>query len=434
MKKDFNFRNLPNFKNLAGLVFLIIIIISCGHKQNPTGGKKDTIKPEIVNIFPEEFSDIKDQNIEVTFSKPIDRTTILTGLYIYPPIMKKKFKWDKNTLIIKIYEELEMNTNYFFTFSRKIKGEHKNELDRDHTFVFRNGKLNENRISGHFLYELKEDENEPVNINLMTADSISIYAKQFQSPTYEFDNLNNIEHQLRAYIDKNKNERFDEEKEPFFQAFIPIQKFSNLDIELIYVDTLKPEIKSAKVIFEDQIELTFSEEIKNFSQISFFTDDSLQTGINLKANYLENDKLVILTEKLDTLNYVLEILELEDFKNNISEESSIKIEGKVVQDTIPPEIVYVKPRNGSTINSLNPEIEIFFSEIILKENIEVKLVSSETNNMIELANVQGDSKKYLYKPKKKLENYSSYKLEVKATDNSGNELPEFSSVFIPIVR
>ena len=427
-------KNFTSIKNLLSLVFLTLFLISCGHKQNPTGGKKDTVKPEIVNIFPEEFSDIKDQNMEVTFSKPIDRTTILTGLYIYPPILKKKFKWDKNVLIIKIYEELEINTNYFFTFSKKIKGEHKNELDQDYIFVFKNGKLNENRISGNFYYELEEDKNEPIKINLMTADSISIFVKEFQSPTYEFDNLNNIEHQIRAYIDKNKNERYDEEKEPFFQVYIPAQKFFNIDIELVYVDTLKPEIKSAKVLFEDQIELTFSEEIKNFSQISFFTDDSLQTGLNLKANYLEDDKLFILCEKMDTLNYILQILDLEDFKNNISEENSIKIEGKVVQDTIPPEIVYIKPRNGSIINNLNPEIEIFFSEIILQDNIEVKLISSETNNIIRLANIQSDSKKYLYKPKKKLENYSSYKIEVKAVDNSGKELPDFSSVFIPIFR
>ncbi len=419
---------------MLSLMIITLFIISCGHKKSPTGGKKDTIKPEIVNIFPEEFSEIKDQNIEVTFSKPIDRTTIFTGLYIYPPILKKKFKWDKNTLIIKIYEELENNTNYYFTFSKKVKGEHKNELSQDYTFIFKKGKLNENRISGNFLYELEEDKNEPVKINLMTADSIIIFTKEIQDPVYEFDNLNNIEHQIRSYIDKNKNGKYDEEKEPFFKAFIPPQKFSNRDIELVYIDTLKPEIKSAKVLFDDQIELTFSEKIKDFSQISFYIDDSLRTGLSIKANYLENDKLLILSEKMDTLKYVLQILDLEDQKKNIVEESSIKILGKTTQDTIPPEIVFVKPRNGSTINNLKPEFEIFFSEIILRENIDVKLISSEKKSIIELNNAQDNSKKYLYKPKKKLENYSSYKLEIIVVDNSGNELPDFSSVFIPIVR
>ena len=89
MKKNKIFR-LINGKNLLN-IFLLMLILSCGHKKAPTGGEKDIIKPEIVAIVPEEFSDIHGKNIEVTFSKPIDRSTIFTGFYVYPPILKKKF-------------------------------------------------------------------------------------------------------------------------------------------------------------------------------------------------------------------------------------------------------------------------------------------------------------------------------------------------------
>ena len=95
------------------LILLITTgLISCGHKKNPTGGKKDTIQPKIVSVIPDEYSNITDSNIEVIFSKPIERNTILTGIYIYPPILKKKYSWDGNILTIKILEELEKNTNY----------------------------------------------------------------------------------------------------------------------------------------------------------------------------------------------------------------------------------------------------------------------------------------------------------------------------------
>ncbi len=81
------------------------------------------ISPEILNVTPDEFSDLTDQNIEITFSKPIDQNTIITGITSYPPILKKKFKWDGTTLIIRIMEALEQDTNYFFAFNTNIKGE-----------------------------------------------------------------------------------------------------------------------------------------------------------------------------------------------------------------------------------------------------------------------------------------------------------------------
>ena len=109
------------------LILFLLFLLSCGHRKSPTGGKKDTENPTIVSILPDEFFDINNRDIEVVFSKPIDRSSILSGIYICPPILNKKFKWDKNTLIIKILEDLEQNTNYFFTFSRRIKGEHNNK-------------------------------------------------------------------------------------------------------------------------------------------------------------------------------------------------------------------------------------------------------------------------------------------------------------------
>ena len=121
------------------LIFAILIfsgLISCGHKKNPTGGKKDTIQPEIVSVIPDEYSDITDSDIEIIFSKPIERNTILSGINIYPSIIKKKFSWDGNILTIKILEELEKNTNYYFNFSEKIKGEHGNFLNTSSSFIF----------------------------------------------------------------------------------------------------------------------------------------------------------------------------------------------------------------------------------------------------------------------------------------------------------
>ncbi|MCK4654649.1 MAG: Ig-like domain-containing protein [Candidatus Cloacimonetes bacterium] len=419
------------------LSFLIIffLIISCGHRKSPTGGKKDTINPEILAISPDEFSDINEQNIEVVFSKPIDRTSILTGIYIYPPILKKKFKWDKNILTIRILEELEQNTNYFFTFSTKIKGEHKNELDRNYIFIFKSGKLNENRISGNILYEDESDIGLPVKVNLMTIDSTEIYSKEIKGQTYELNNLNNITHIIEAYIDKNNNQKYDYEKEPYFHTLIPEKQISNIDIELSYADTVKPEIKSAKVLSNNQIELFFSEEISGFSELQLFTTDLIPEHLNIKAHSLRGEKLSIITDTMDTLKYNFEITDLEDLKHNISESASIFLDGNVIQDTIPPEVIFVYPRNGSTINTLLPQIKITFSEIILKSDFKSQLIASETLEEIPLKILEFDSDIYLIQPLKKLSNYSSYCLKLSVSDVNGNDLKgDFEINFIPIIR
>ena len=428
-------RYLTNFKILLSLLIIILLLLSCGHKKSPTGGKRDTEKPTILNISPEEFNDITDSNIEITFSKPINRSTILTGIHFYPMIYNKKFKWDKNTLIIKILEDLEENTNYFISFSEKIKGEHGNKLDKNYVFIFKSGKLNNNRISGNISYEDKTDTGKEIKLILQTADSTFIFSRKLQGNAYELDNLNNIEHILEAYIDKNDNSKYDDSSEPFFQKLIPPQKISNIDLELAYADTVKPLIKSADVLSNNQIVLEFSETILKYDNINIFTTDSLRISIPVKMLSLKLDKLSIISGELDTLKYEVSISNLEDKKNNINVETNIIIMGTSVQDTIPPEILSVNPRNGSSVNTLLPEIEIIFSEIIFRDSIKAQILGLETNKEIGISLIKGDSERYLFQPNENLVNYASYKFIIEASDPNGNRLEElFEVVFIPIVR
>ena len=416
------------------LVLLLLFLLSCGHRKSPTGGKKDTESPSIVSILPDEFCDINNQDIEIIFSKPIDRTSILSGIYIYPPILNKKFKWDKNSLIIKILEDLEQNTNYFFTFSKRIKGEHNNKLDQDYVYIFRSGKLNEYRISGEIIYEDKSDEGLPVRLNLMTADSSMIYSTELEGYIYEIDNLNNIEHQIESYIDKNENGKYDYEKEPYFQFFSSKKEISSVNIELAYADTIKPEIKSVNVLWNNQLEINFSESIKSVSEIEITTADSLEIPLSVLAHASNEDKITVVSTKMDTIQYKISLTALEDLKENVLDESSILFDGISIQDTIPPNVISSFPRNGATIKTLLPEIVIEFSEIILSENLSAKLISVESQELTEMKMEKGNSNIIIFKPAKELTNYSSFNFIISASDMTNNNSEEFSAFFIPIVR
>jgi len=413
----------------------LFLVIGCGHRKNPTGGKKDTIKPEIVTISPEEFSDLTDQNIEIIFSKPIERSTIYSGLYIYPSIQKKKFKWDKNILTIKILEKLEKDTNYFVTFTTRIQGEHGNDLDQEYTYIFASGELSENRISGSIEFELIEDEKLPVKCTFMAADSTFIFNREITASTFAFENLNNIDHIIEAYCDKNRSNKYEYGKEPYFYLKIPAEKFTSANLEMSYSDSLNPELKSANAFWNNQIEIIFSESVKELQHISLNSTDSIPEPLNIVAKVLKEDRILILTEPMDTLKYEVKIIGLSDLKNNIADTLSIVMDSNALIDSIPPIVVSNAPRNGATVNEYQPIIKFTFSEIILENNFEAKLIETESSQEISLKIISSNSDIYKLIPLQKLKNYTTYNLSVDVNDLNVNHIPvTHTTSFIAIIR
>ena len=248
------------------------------------------------------------------------------------------------------------------------------------------------------------------------------------------DNLNNIEHQIESYIDINENGKYDYEKEPYFHVFTSKKEILVVNIELVYADTIKPKINSVDVLWSNQLEVFFSESIKSISEIKIATADSLEQPLNVLAHSLFNDKIGIVSSEMDTIQYTIWFSGLKDLKDNILEESSIIFDGISIQDTIPPNVISSFPRNGATINTLLPEIVIEFSEIILSQNLDVKLISVESQELVEVNILNSNSDILKFVPSVELTNYSSYNFIIIAFDMNNNESNEFSTSFIPIVR
>jgi len=417
------------------IVILLASFTSCGHKKNPTGGRKDTINPEIVSIYPDEYSDISDSNIEVIFSKPIERSTILSGIYIYPPILQKKYSWDGNILTIKILEDLEEDTNYYFNFTNSIKGEHGNFLNSSETFIFAYGQLNSYRISGNLLFEDEQDKNKPVNITLLTADSTKIFSKIVTGSKYVLEDLNSEEQILRAFTDVNSNDKYEQASEPFFQKLIDPVKEPLQDIYLAYTDTLKPQLKSVTVFNNQNVDLKFTEPVESISNITITSTDSLSITLDVVSYFLENEDLIMLTAPQDTTQYKLYVEDILDPKNNLTKLDSIVFDGSAKQDTIPPEVISSKPRTGSSVNTILPKLSVEFSEIIMEEDVNANLIEIETGKKEPIVILKSNSKHYIFASQHKLNNYSSYRFDLNVSDVSGNKLIKpLEIIFLPIVR
>ena len=414
----------------------MLLIASCGNRKAPTGGKKDTIPPAILAIQPDEFGDIYDGKIVITFSKPIQRNTILTGLYIQPPILRKKFKWDGSQLTIGIYEELERQTNYYLSLTPEIKGEHDNNLDANYTYVFRSGRLQENVISGSIAYEDAEDMGKKITCKLMTADSTLIYTSTLVGTAYRFENLNFQDHIIEAFIDKNQNQRYNPESEPYFRGITEAREFSTLPMELTYIDTLAPTCTEVKTISNRELQLTFSEALASLDSIGLSTRDSVPDSVIVQCFVLHGNQVRLITSTpLDTLNYIVHVHGSKDLKENLRIYNKLPVKGIALPDTVGPKLISIQPREGATISTLLPEIVAEFDEIIPRDSLQVILAETETGKAVAVNILDSPWDAVKLQPAKPLKNYTSYRLTLWVKDSMGNRIKDaVTTLFIPLSR
>ncbi|HNX01167.1 MAG TPA: Ig-like domain-containing protein [Candidatus Cloacimonadota bacterium] len=422
--------------NLLFITFFLFILVGCGHRQGPTGGKSDTEKIRILAVTPDEFTDLKDGQIDITFSKMLDRTKVPTGIYIYPPIDRKRFKYQGNHLVIRILEPLKPNTNYYFTFTPRIQDERGNSLEETKTIVYANGTLQTARISGDFKLEDPSDSKYPVNLTLLDADTLMVFNQNIKAPNYALENLNQQSYILRAYIDKNVNGKYDFGDEPYAEELSPKSPISTVNLNLVYSDTTKVVLKSASVISNREMELTLSEPVKSYADIHITAKEG-SVSLPIELTKLDGNKLTLLTAGQDTLKYKVSMEGIIDHKDNLTKESHLYFSGVARVDKTAPTIVATYPRNGTSINSLTPELKVVFSEIIPDNNIKYTLIDTETNSQIPLKIVSGNDRTYIFKPMKTLVNYRSYKFIISriTSDISSNALgKDYEFLFLTLVK
>jgi hypothetical protein len=413
-----------------------IFISSCGSKRNPTGGKLDVDKPAVLASIPEEYKEISDQKIELTFSKPIDRTTFIKGVYIYPPVVKKKFDYESNIVTIKFLEALAKDTNYYVTLTSRIKDVRGNAMAANQTLIYKHGTLQTNKISGNITYEKPADNGLPVSLNLLAADSLWVLAKNIAGASYSLEALNPMKYILKAYIDKNLNGRYDPESEPYSEFNIPNQPIANYDLNMAYADTVKPAIKIVRAISNQEYEITLNKTIKSFQKVLIHTVNKKRDLQILGINH-ENDKITVLTAPTDTTKWVFNLLNAVDNKGNANALSTFAINGTDKPDKIAPTVVKTNPRNGASVNNLQPVLEVTFSEVILPDRFKANLKEVEANQLIPFKIVSVNGKTFQIQPIKPLINYRTYMLMIdnSTADISGNRIAkDFNLVFLPIFR
>ena len=418
------------------LLFVIMLLFACGSKKSPTGGPEDTEKPSILSSMPAEYGDISSGIIEIDFSKAMDKSSLSNSVFFYPPIANRRISISRATMRIEIREKLQPDTYYYISLSNRIKDLRGNELDKAQTLIFKSGEPKAASLSGLIHYEKEEDKNSKIKVSVFSADSLLILMDDLRGSSYNFLALSPASYRLRAYMDKNLNGRYDTSIEPFFEDVVSITERGSMDISMVYEDTTLAQIKRVKQISTHELEIELSEEISKYDYMEILRQDSME-ALTVIRQYLEGNILRVLTAKPDSSNYKLRLRNLKDIKGNISPESSISFRPTEFIDTIHPRVVEVSPRNGATVNDLQPLIRITFSEIILPERLKAHLTASDNMQEISLSVESTNGRTLSLRPQQELANYRSYKLVIHedTQDYNGNGLEsKWESVFLPIRR
>lgn len=409
---------------LTTLLFFTVLQTACGSKRNPTGGPEDTSKPELLASLPAEFADISGGLIELTFSKYLDKSSVTTGLYIYPLIQNKKVVLERNKITIRINEPLLRDTNYFVTLTNRIKDIRGNALKENQSLVFASGTLQRNRLSGTLIYEDETDRAFPLQFSLFSADSLQVFSRQISGAAFAIDELNPATHIYRAYIDKNANNRYDFGTEPWTEGRVNIRGVASLDLNMAYADTSLPRIRTVRTVSNRELLVSFSETISSLDGLTIAGPNSVELPI--QAHYLEGETLVIITAEQARADYELRITGLTDRKRNVSRDLRSRFTGSVSGDTAAPQVLGTNPRNGTAMQSLKPELVINVSEVINPATINLELRSADGSQTVAFEKLSSNPKQIRVRPTVNLAANRSYTLSVggNLADYSGNRLAE----------
>lgn len=407
------------------LFILLLFLTGCGKAKSPTGGPEDKTALQIVSISPDNYESISTKEIEIIFNKEVDKRSTSNAFRFYPPLDSYKIKANDNKINITIKDELLPNRNYFFTISKVLKDTRNNPIENNLTYIYSNGKLHDSKLNGEIFYTEDEDRKLEKKLVLLDRDSVTVFVKDFFGHFYDLDGLEHAPYILRSYIDKNKNGRYDIEKEPYFEKYIDSLKTQKVDVTLAYVDTSKVVIKQASAPYHNLINLTLSETAVKWDSLSIMNQADT-TFFAHKLVILNDDKITVTTVPQDTISYEITFYNLTDKSGNVTKATKRTFSGSTKIDTLDLNITASYPKDGSTVLDLYPKISIGFNKIVTKNDLVATLTENETKKTIPLNITGSNSFTALFAPKNKLRNFNSYTFTIsqKTKDFNGNKLLE----------
>lgn len=260
--------------NAVVCMIILIMLLNCARRGNPSGGPKDITPPVLLKASPElNSTNFKGEKIRLTFDEFVKLKDLQKQLIISPPSkllpeIKPQGSASK-TIDILIKDTLRENTTYVFNFGQSIVDNNEENPYPFFKYVFSTGdEIDSLKLSGIIIDAVKKEPEQFVSVMLYEIDSSFTDSIVYKNPpnyltntldsttTFELTNLREGSYMLIAMKDVGSNNVFDQrtDKIAFIKEVvnIPSDSFYTLNLfkEIPDYRATKPKLASKnRIVF-----------------------------------------------------------------------------------------------------------------------------------------------------------------------------------------
>jgi hypothetical protein len=267
---------------IAGMVLsaLATLVMSCAQVAGPSGGEPDKTAPRMISSQPASGAvgvATNSTRIQIYFSEPV-LEGVGRQVFISPrPAKDPKLGWHGNHLTVSLADTLLANQTYVLQVSSAVTDLRNNRLDSAVIVAFSTGQtLDSGRIGGTVTALGAASAGALIGLYPVAAPFDSLrydsVAPAYMSLAngkgkFEFRNLPKRPFQLIAWLDRNRDEKFNPLTESYAVTDRPLDlsgagDFSELMLAIRAVDTARPEVLSAAYTSEHLLKIRIGKPIR----------------------------------------------------------------------------------------------------------------------------------------------------------------------------
>ncbi|MFZ5980296.1 MAG: Ig-like domain-containing protein [Candidatus Zixiibacteriota bacterium] len=367
------------------LLILLILLSNCAEVAAPPGGEEDKKAPFLIQSNPVNGAvnvPLSDR-IELKFSEPLVEPSSGTPIYISPRFKDEvKIKWKTDRVIIELPDSFKTDQTYIITMAPTVTDLRRNPVDNSVAVAFSTGSfIDTGKIAGVVYTEGKPQSGAIMALYdlALFPDSIpydSVYPDYMSSTdpkgAFAFSYLPPRNFRLVAFIDKNRDERFNPYRENFALPDREINLEGNLPLDnllmtMTAMDTSRVAIISAVINPDNLLRVRLTKDI----ELDRLKNDPSQIILNSQADttrrfparsFLEASQL-----KARTLNVLFDSLSRDVYQLRLNYEIDRpplefeNLELNYLEDKLPPTITEFQP-GDKPVFSNEAKIGFIFSE------------------------------------------------------------------------
>lgn len=409
-KTNWNSSNADGASLFGGLIALflwVLLLPQCAHQEPPPGGPVDRTPPEVIGHLPQSnlVGVPLDQEIAITFSEAMDRSSVADALFISPaPREAPEIKWRGSTAKVTLTDGLQPNITYVITLGVGCKDLRNNNMKESYSFALSTG---ERIDQGSLLGRVYQDITPRMGIDLWAyrlrddfQPNPAVHNPDYVTQTdadgnFRLGHLGHGRYRVFAVEDLNDDRKFDANLEllavPSEDAVLSEAEASLRipSFRLAHLDTISPSLKSVEVLPGDQVVLSFDEPLDSVTAVGSenyrlhsWGDESAKVEIRAISTGCRSRGRVTLSAMFleEGERYSISLSGLRDLAGNLIGSPGDRGEflGNDLPDTTGPELVSLWPPDSAQGIPRDAVISLCFGEAVEPLSVESSFVVSDS--------------------------------------------------------